>query len=312
MNTAIYLNYVGLGSNLLHLAYCHQIADKYGPVTVITLCKVLREALGEDPKIKEVITLDQKNKTLFGIFKISKILKNKNFNKIFIYYPSYRTQLAAKFASIKEVNYYPVSEKKNLHLVKKAKFYTQKWLNIENCSTETKLYINDRTKNIAAKNLKSEYKNIVLGVGSSGPTTKWGIKNYIELAKKLNLNTKNYFHILCGPSESNLASEIVNELGNENCNSLSSLSISELMPIISQCDIYIGNDSFGHHIMSQSGKPCFIIMLDTPRAYTDYSINQYKILPDNIDADKIDHDTRINPDNITVDQVLNKVNKLYF
>ena len=40
MNTAIYLNYVGLGSNLLHLAYCHQIADKYGPVTVITLCTV--------------------------------------------------------------------------------------------------------------------------------------------------------------------------------------------------------------------------------------------------------------------------------
>ena len=68
------------------------------------------------------------------------------------------------------------------YLVKKAKFYTQKWLNIENCSTEAKLYINDRTKNIAAKNLKSEYKNIVLGVGSSGPTTKWGIKNYIELA----------------------------------------------------------------------------------------------------------------------------------
>ena len=126
MNTAIYLNYVGLGSNLLHLAYCHQIADKYGPVTVITLCKVLREALDEDPKIKEVITLDQKNKTLFGIFKISKILKNKNFSKIFIYYPSYRTQLAAKFASIKEVNYYPVSEKKKSTLGQKGKIlYTK-------------------------------------------------------------------------------------------------------------------------------------------------------------------------------------------
>ena len=44
---------------------------------------------------------------------------------------------------------------------------------------------------------------------------------------------------------------------------------------LSRCDLYVGNDSFGHHVMSQSGKPCFIIMLDTPRAYTDYSINQY-------------------------------------
>jgi len=312
MNTAVYLNYVGLGSNLLHLAYCHQIADKYGPVTVITLCEVLHQALNEDPKIKEVITLDKKNKTLFSIFKISKILKKKNFDKIFIYYPSYRTQLAAKLASIKEVNYYPVSEKKNLHLVKKAKFYTEKWLNIENCSTETKIHINHITKNIAANNLKSEHKNIVLGVGSSGPTTKWGVKNYIELAKKLNLHTKNFFHILCGPSEINLASEIINELGNENCNSLDSLSISELIPIISQCDIYIGNDSFGHHVMSQSGKPCFIIILDTPRAYTDYSINQHKVLPDNIDADTIDHDTRVDPDKIKVEQVLNTVSKVFF
>ena len=43
-------------------------------------------------------------------------------------------------------------------------------------------------------------------------------------------------------------------------------------------DIYIGNDSFGHHISSQMGKPSFVILLDTPRAYTDYSINQIKII----------------------------------
>ena len=310
MNTAVYLNYVGLGSNLLHLAYCHQIADKYGPITIITLCEVLHQALDDDPKIKEIITLDQKNKTLFGIYKISKILKKKNFDKIFIYYPSFRTQFAAKLASIKEVNFYSVAEKKNLHLVKKAKSYTEKWLKIDKCKTETKIYVSHKSKVLAAKKLKNNYKNIVLGIGSSGPTTKWGTKNYIELAKKLNLNSKSYFHILCGPKESNLSEEFINSIGAENCNSLSSLSISELVPIISQCDIYIGNDSFGHHVMSQSGKPCFIIMLDTPRAYTDYSINQYKILPDTVSADTINHDIKINPFDITVDHVLNKINKI--
>ena len=81
MKTAIYLNYVGLGSNLLHLSYCHQIAEKYGPVTIITLCKNLEQALSEDPKIKEVIVLDQKNKTFFGIFKIVNILKSKKVKK---------------------------------------------------------------------------------------------------------------------------------------------------------------------------------------------------------------------------------------
>ena len=45
MRTGIYLSYVGLGANLLHLSYCHQIAKKNGPVTIITLCKNLKEAL---------------------------------------------------------------------------------------------------------------------------------------------------------------------------------------------------------------------------------------------------------------------------
>ena len=312
MKTAVYLNYIGLGSNLLHLTYCHQIADKYGPITIITLCKTLKQAIGKDPKIKDIITLNQKNKTIFGVFKISRILKNQSFDKIFIYYPSYRTQFAAKLAFIKEINFYPVSEKKNLHLVKRAKFYTEKWLNTNNCKTESKLYIDDFSKNKAKLKLKKEYKNIVLGIGSSGPTTKWGTKSYIELAKKLNLNSKNYYHILCGPSETSLASELINSLGSENCNSLSPLSISELIPIISQCDVYIGNDSFGHHVMSQCGKPCFIIILDTPGAYTDYSINQHKILPKNYSSEMIGHDTRINPYNISVDHVLNKIYEVSF
>ena len=48
MKTGIYLSYIGLGANLLHLSYCHQIAKKHGPVTIITLCKNLKEALADD------------------------------------------------------------------------------------------------------------------------------------------------------------------------------------------------------------------------------------------------------------------------
>ena len=60
MKTGILLSYKGLGSNLLHLSYCHEIAKKYGPVTIITLCKNLEQALSDDPLIKEIIFLDTK------------------------------------------------------------------------------------------------------------------------------------------------------------------------------------------------------------------------------------------------------------
>ena len=41
MKTGIFLSYKGIGANLLHLSYCHQIAEKFGPVTIITLCSKL-------------------------------------------------------------------------------------------------------------------------------------------------------------------------------------------------------------------------------------------------------------------------------
>ena len=57
MRVCVYLSYIGLGANLLHLSYCHQIAKKYGPITIITLCENLKSALDDDPYIDRVIVL---------------------------------------------------------------------------------------------------------------------------------------------------------------------------------------------------------------------------------------------------------------
>ena len=58
MKTGIYLSYKGLGANLLHLSYCHQIAKKYGPVTIITLCKNLEEAYLRVELLEHVAKID--------------------------------------------------------------------------------------------------------------------------------------------------------------------------------------------------------------------------------------------------------------
>ena len=85
MKTGIYLSYVGLGANLLHLSYCHQIAKKYGPVTIITLCRNLKEALTDDPFIKEVYYLDKYQKKIFDIFRLSRVLKKFGFQNLLIF-----------------------------------------------------------------------------------------------------------------------------------------------------------------------------------------------------------------------------------
>jgi len=307
MKTGILLSYKGLGSNLLHLSYCHEIAKKYGPITIITLCKNLEQALLGDPLIKETIYLEKYHKKLIDVFKLGKFLKSLNLDNIFIYYPSFRYIFSSKIAGIKNIKSYSIFKKKNLHLVNAAKKFTERNLDIQNCPTETSLYI-DPIKKANLKNKIDKFKkNIILGVGSSGPTTRWGSKNFIFLIKELNKIKNYFFYLLCGPNEKEIADTILDQIGNEHCSSLSNKDISEIIPLISVCDLYIGNDSFGHHVASQSSLPSFIIILDTPKAYTDYSKNQYRVLPDNIDVDYISHDSKISADDITVDIVLKKI-----
>ena len=185
MKTGILLSYKGLGANLLHLSYCHQIAKKFGPITLITLNPKLKEVLIDDPNIREIIYLNDFHKKFFDIFKLSNFFKNLSLDNLFIFYPSLRYLLSAKIAGIKKIHSYPLLSKKNLHLVKAAKKFTEKYLNIDNCPTETKIFID--TRNIEQFK-KNTLKSIILGIGSSGPTTKWGYKNYIKL--KLNHDSK--------------------------------------------------------------------------------------------------------------------------
>jgi ADP-heptose:LPS heptosyltransferase len=306
MKIGILLSYKGLGANLLHLSYCHEIAKKYGPVSIITLCHNLEDVLKKDPLIKEVICLDKFYKKFIDIMNLAKFLKNINLDSIFIFYPSFRYLLSSKIAGIKTIHIYPLLKKKNLHLVNAAKTFIEKKLDIIKCPTETTLYLDpDEIK----KSSNINKKIFILGVGSSGPTTRWGSKNYISLIKELNKKGDYIFYLLCGPNEKEIAQNIIKNIKEDNCISLSDKKISEIIPILALGEIYIGNDSFGHHVTSQRGIPSFIIILDTPKAYTDYSKNQFRILPEGINENDITHDSAFDADRITVEKVLEKIKK---
>ncbi len=232
MKIGIFLSYVGLGSNLLHLSYCHQIAKKYGPVSVVTLCKNLEQAIGEDPLIREVIYIEKYHKKFSDIFKLSRSFKKYSFNTLYIFYPSIRFFLASKLAGIKKVYCYKFFKKKNLHLVKTAKKFVEENLKIKSCPTETKIFISEKNKQIAKNSIAINKKNIIIGAGSSGTSTRWGEANFIGLIKKLSLKKDCFFYILCGPKESGIAEKIVNEVNSNICLSLSNKSIADVIPII--------------------------------------------------------------------------------
>ena len=115
MNTGIFLSYKGLGTNILHLSYCHEIAKVFGPVEIVTLSNNFKDVVEDDPLIKKVIYLDKYYKKITDIPNLVKILKQYNFNNFFIFYHSLRFFIAAKFAGIKNIFTYPLLKKKNLY-----------------------------------------------------------------------------------------------------------------------------------------------------------------------------------------------------
>ena len=310
MKTGIYLSYVGLGANLLHLSYCHQIAKKNGPVTIITLCKNLEVTLADDPLIKKVFYIDQYHKKLIDVFKLGNILKKFDLENLLIFYPSLRLYLAAKLAGIKNIWIYSFLKKKNLHLVNTAKKLTEDFLKINNCPTETNFFIKKEKLDKVYKELDNSKFKIVIGAGSSGPTTRWGSKNFSKLINHLSKTNDYFFFILCGPNEKEIENEIISNLNKENYITLSEKSIEDTIPYLCASNMYVGNDSFGSHITSQSGKKSIVMLLDSPKAYTDYSQNYYRMVPNGFNIAEITHGTNADPNLISVEEVIKNINYL--
>ena len=303
MKTCVYLSYKGLGANLLHLTYCHEIAKKFGPITIITLCKNLEEALNDDPLIEKIIFINNYHKRFIDILKLRQFLNSFDFNQIFIFYPSLRIYLASIFSNIKKVYSYPIFKKKKLHLIEAAKKFTEKSLGINNCPTETNFFIKkDKVEKINGNFDNKKFK-IVIGAGSSGPTTRWVTKNFYNLINKLNNNGDYYFFILCGPTDKMLSDEIMANVTKNNCLSLYNKRIEEIIPYLCSANMYVGNDSFGSHVTSQSGIKSLVILLDTPKAYTDYSKNYHRIVPDGIEIENVTHGSNLKAENISVEKV---------
>ena len=157
----------GIGDMVIFLPYIHAISKKFG-IPVSLLSKKSSKAidiLGEDKHIGEIITLDKEKDGLGGFFKLSKELKKRNFDKVFIFNSSLRYNLIAKFSGIKSIHQYPLFVSKD-NIVHSAKVFTENVIG-ETVSTEPNLKIED-TQNNYDKN----FKHICLGISASGPTKR--------------------------------------------------------------------------------------------------------------------------------------------
>ena len=297
----------GVGDLCMFLPYIQQIKEhnKDFAFTLVTKKRTAaKQILKYDQSINQIVYLEDETiattkSKINNFFKLLNFIKKNNFSKIYIMHFSIFWFLLAKISGIKNIYKYGIL-KKNVDIYLNALEQNKRWLQDPNLSSQTKIaYPQNNSKN---------NNQIIIGIGSSGPTKKWPTENYIELIKKI--NDKNIKFYLAGGNneiENQIANKIINEIKENRIESLCSLSIEEIMPIINSSKLYIGNDTGFMHLSAGLNIPAIGLFGDTPLSYAKYNKNIFPIIPENFKT--VGHNSMA-MNKITVSQVLNEVKKI--
>ena len=312
MKILVVQNKMGIGDMVIYLPFIDAISKKFNtPVSILVKQSSKAEQFLNDSKIIEkIIILEQGNKLknakhqgFKGFLNLAKELQEHNFDKIFIFNSSLRFNLIARFAGIKDIHQYPLFTKKNQHIMIAAKKLLNKDLNLD-VENDPKISVNEKLVLEAKSKYKinNDKKNILLGVGGSGPTKRIPARTFIELIRLISNVHECKFFLATGKNkeEQEILKEILNTEFKDKCIPLDHLNIYETLPIIKNCDISICNDSSFSHLSSGLGIKTIILMADTPLLYGNYSTQMYPIIPDG--ESTVSHDTlgkdKINPNKI--------------
>jgi heptosyltransferase-2 len=312
MKILVVQNKMGIGDMIIYLPFIDAISKKFNtPVSILAKQSSRAEQFLKDHKnIEKIITLEQSNKLkgakhqgFSGFINLVKDLRKHNFDKIFIFNSSLRFYLIAKCVGIKDIHQYSLFTKKKQNIVDAAKKFIKQNLNLT-IESDPKILINDKSvQDVKSKfKINNDQKNIMLGIGGSGPTKRVPATTFIKLMRLISSTYRCRFFLATGKDkeEQEILNEILNTEFKEKCVSLDELTISETLPIIKNCDISICNDSSFSHLSSGLGIKTIVLMADTPLIYGNYSPRMYPIIPDG--EITVTHDTlgkdKINPDKI--------------
>ncbi|MDC1212221.1 glycosyltransferase family 9 protein [Pelagibacteraceae bacterium] len=289
---------IGMGDMVIYLPYIHAISKKYQtPVSILVKENSrARQLLVDDKHIDEIIILERSKNNkgnhdgLSGFLKLSRELKQRQFDKVFIYNGSLRYLLISKLAGMKSISQYPLFRKKD-NIVTSAKIFTENVLN-NIVSTQPELHINNEKNKKIQSDFSKNTKHICLGISASGPTKRWHIKNFIKLCEQINKKKPSKFYLAAGRNDQDLIREVLNSKIGKNCISFKDLKINETLPIIKNCNLYIGNDTGWLHIASALGVECVALFMDSPvQAYGKYSDKINVVIPEGETEETTTHDT---------------------
>jgi len=319
MKILVIQNKMGIGDMVIYLPFIDAISKKFNtPVSILVKESSKAEQFLKDSNtINKIIILQRNNKLrsgrhegLVGFYNLIRDLKQHSFDKVFIFNSSVRFNLIAKISGIKDIYQYPLLQKKGQHVIEAAKELLEKNLGL-NVESDPKILINDQSVQEIRSNyqINNDEKNILLGIGGSGPTKRIPAIIFIRLMHLITQKYKCKFFLATGKNEQEqeILKEILNSEFKDKCYALDDLNLTETLPIIKNCDISVCNDSSFSHLSSGLGIKTIVLMADTPLLYGSYSPRMFPIIPDGENI--VTHGT-LGRDNINPNKIFEQLNHI--
>ena len=322
---------VGIGDFILFLPFIRAIAanEKDSEIYILTKKRTAADQILLHEKnikiifIESAVNTDRKQNTIKEFFNLKNLIKSYSFEKVFILHQSCRYALLCKLAGIKKIFGYgrnfqflflsPLSFNKyffnkNFSIYDEAFKFTKKIINNKEFDKNAEIIVaNKEREDLNLKYKFDKEKNIIIGIGGSGPAVKWPVKNWMVLIDYLNKNFNTNFLIAGGKNEEENFSLIQKNLNIKNIFSLCNLSIRDALIAMSFGNFFIGNDSGMHHIAAALKINTLVLVGSTPLNYTKYSTFMNQIIPDGYKD--VDHSSNAMK-SISINNVIKKIENI--
>lgn len=238
----------------------------------------------KDPRIDEIIIYADEYKGIIGKLKLSKTLKRKAFCSAILFQNAFDAALITFLAGIKErVGYNSdgrgfllttsVSLTKNEKKIHQIYYYLKllEYVGIDAGYSDPYIYLTFEER-LSARRLLNNMQGPILGINPGatyGLAKRWLPERFAEITNWFINDTHGSVVIFGGQSEVDIADEIYKKVNSElrTPNSLLNIvgktSLRELISLISECDVFVTNDSGPLHIAYAVGTPLVAIFGST-------------------------------------------------
>ena len=260
--------------------YCYQKLAEYLNSKIIFLTKKSTQAkhyLESSSFCEEVIYLEEPKKGVKNIFNnIKCLLKNIeninkfNFKSCFVFHPSVRYLMIAKFSKVKEI--WGLGLKyQNFFIKKERRLYASFFSKTIKNDNESLEFVKKITHSVDIKYKpiytanRSSKDTVGIIIAASGNEKRWSIKNYLYVINFLKEKNFNKFLIISGFDQSK-DENVIKEKFKDSLKIIftSNKKISDIIPYLKQCIFCVGNDTGFAHLSVNLDIETMIILGDCP------------------------------------------------